>query len=245
MNHFILLADVGEWIGAIVTIATLVVYAINQLFDKQGQNIRKQQEEARRRRMEANQRRPPAQPREATSEIERFLQEVNRQRQALPQAPMPPVIEAEVVAEKPRTLVPPPVMATVVEEEKPRTLVSTSTPPALPPRTPQPQRRSQPPRTKQPPPPKTSQVSSGVRRLSDHVKQTVDVSDVDSKIDDNIHAKFDHSTNSISGQPDSPLTSSSPVQTSPFTGLFQDPQRFRKAFITSELLFGPPASSKY
>jgi hypothetical protein len=88
--HAFLLANIEQWIGAIVTIASIVIYALNQAFDKSQEQQR--QQEAARQRWLAEQRQRSANPGE---EVDAFLRDVAQGRQAQPGRRE--VVTAEVV----------------------------------------------------------------------------------------------------------------------------------------------------
>jgi translation initiation factor IF-2 len=85
-----LLANIEQWIGAIVTIASIVIYALNQAFDKSQEQQR--QQEAARQRWLAEQRQRSANP---GAEVDAFLRDVAQGRPAQPARRE--VVTAEVV----------------------------------------------------------------------------------------------------------------------------------------------------
>lgn len=220
MTDFVLIAA-GDWVGVVFTIVMLIFYAINNLMNKNKEARNTSASERLRRVLEQQQR-------QAQREQERRGEYAQPGYQEQP-AEEPTEVDAflrEVAALRDRARSGGPVMAEIVEEEPaPRRLVS------------------------QPAAPQEADVNAHLRQymqahqesFASRVSHDVDTTDIDSKLDDQIAAKFDHGLGAL-GTDDPTDATYDPQRAAaahPVMAIFQDPTRLRRTFIGQELLARP------
>jgi|GEM_PF-6990447 len=238
----VLFAGIDDWMAIIVPVASIIIYLLNQIFDKSGQ-----QNQQQRRQQQPFER--VNEPTPEDDEVARMVREATqRSRERAERSRSPQPARRQEPARKPepsrpdwRTRSSEVVEAEVVEDRDiaPRK-------PAAP--APAPARKT------------TSQRSSsggGVaahvdkylgehdRQFAKSVETTVNTDDVKSHLEEQVHAKFDHQVGTMDAGLAGGASERVPVEDANpgramLMSLFSQPQNFRQAFILQEVLDPPP-----
>lgn len=236
----VLFAGIDDWMAIIVPVASIIIYLLNQIFDKSGQ-----QNQQQRRHQQPFERQ--VEPTPEDDEVARMVREATqRSRERAERSRKPePARRQEPRKQEPvrpdwRTRSSEVVEAEVVEDH--------SSAPRKPAPAPAPARNA--PQTR-------STSGSGVaahvqkylgehdRQFNQSVEATVNSDDVKSHLDEQVHAKFDHQVGSMDAGLAGGASSRVPVEDANpgramLMSLFTQPQNFRQAFILQEVLDPPP-----
>ncbi len=232
----VLFAGIDDWMAIIVPVASIVIYLLNQIFDKSGQ----QNQQPRRQQQFERQ----IEPTPEDDEVARMVREATqRSRERAERARRPEPARRQEPARKPeparadwRTRSSEVVEAEVVEDRggAPRK-----------------------PSAAAPAPARNTPARSGVaahvekylgeheRQFNQSVEATVNSDDVKSHLEEQVHAKFDHQVGSMDAGLAGGASSRVPVEDANpgramLMSLFSQPQNFRQAFILQEVLDPPP-----